>query len=113
MTKTKLAVWVLDYRTGQHELHLNYDHEFRVDGVIRSLDPSKPVFDKARYAVDLSTSYGFHWFSDKVRARVQLNVRDVFENGRIQAVAVNPDRSVFAARIIDPRQFILSISFEL
>lgn len=83
------------------------------DGVVRSLDPNKPVWDRARLAVDLSTSYGFRLFGDRVRARVQLNVRDALEDGRLQKVAVNPDGSTFAYRIVDPRQFILSASFEL
>jgi hypothetical protein len=50
---------------------------------------------------------------DRVRAKVQLNVRDVLENGRLQKVAINPDGSTYAYRIIDPRQFILSTSFDL
>ena len=83
------------------------------DGVVRSLDPNKPVWDRARLAVDLSASYGFRLFKDRVRTRVQLNVRDALENGRLQKVAVNPDGSTFAYRIVDPRQFILSASFEL
>ena len=32
---------------------------------------------------------------------------------RLQKVGVNPDGSAFAYRIIDPRQFILSASFDL
>ena len=44
---------------------------------------------------------------------MQLNVRDVLENGRRQKVAINPDGSTYAYRIIDPRQFILSTSFDL
>ena len=83
------------------------------DGIVRSLDANKPVYDRARFAVDLSASYGFRLFRDRVRARVQLNVRNVLENGRLQKVAVNPDGSTYAYRIIDPRQFILSTSFDL
>jgi prepilin-type N-terminal cleavage/methylation domain-containing protein len=37
----------------------------------------------------------------------------VLENGRLQKVAINPDGSTYAYRIIDPRQFILSTSFDL
>ncbi len=83
------------------------------DGVVRSLDPTKPVYDRARFAVDWSTSYSLRLFGDRVRARVQLNVRDALEKGRLQRVAVNPDGSTYAYRIIDPRQFILSTSFDL
>jgi len=44
---------------------------------------------------------------------VQLNVRNIFERGRLQAVAVNPDGQPYAYRIIDPRQFILTTTFDL
>ena len=81
--------------------------------MVRLLDASKPIYDRARFAVDLSTSYGFRLFRDRVRAKVQLNVRDVLENGRLQKVAINPDGSTYAFRIIDPRQIILSTSFDL
>ena len=42
-----------------------------------------------------------------------INVRNLFENGRLQTVAVNPDGTPYAFRIIDPRQFILSATFNL
>jgi hypothetical protein len=40
-------------------------------------------------------------------------VRDAFEGGRLQAVGANPDGSIYAWRIVDPRRFILSASFDL
>ncbi len=83
------------------------------DGVIRSLDGDKPLYDKARYYVDLMTGYNLRFHDNKIRARIQLNVRNVFEDGRLQAVAVNPDGSPFAYRIVDPRQFILTTTFDL
>jgi hypothetical protein len=48
-----------------------------------------------------------------VRARIQFNVKNVFEGGRLQAVAFNPDGQPYAFRIIDPRQFILQAKFDL
>ena len=83
------------------------------DGVVRSLDITKPVYDKARYYVDASAGYNLHAFNGKVRAHIQFNVRNVFERGRLQAVAVNPDGTPYAFRIIDPAQFILSTTFDL
>ena len=82
-------------------------------GPILQLDPDRPVWDAARYYVDLFAGYRFGLFGEKVRAKVQLNVKDVLENGRLQPVGVNPDGSVYAYRIINPRQFILSASFDL
>lgn len=82
-------------------------------GAILELDPDKPFYDKARFYFDLSAGYRFRLLGDKLRGKVQLNVRDAFEDGRLQRVAVNPDGSTFAYRIINPRQFILSTSFDL
>ena len=82
-------------------------------GAILELDPDKPFYDKARFYVDLSAGYRFRLMDNKIRGKVQLNVRNALEDGRLQRVAVNPDGSTFAYRIIDPRQFILSTSFDL
>jgi hypothetical protein len=83
------------------------------DGILRELDPNRPIYDKARYYFDLMTAYDLRLLQNRVRARVQLNVRNLFEDGRLQPVAVNPDGSPWAFRIIDPRQFILSCTFSL
>ncbi|MEY2880963.1 MAG: hypothetical protein RLZZ15_3343 [Verrucomicrobiota bacterium] len=82
-------------------------------GAILELDKNKPFFDRARYYADLSAGYRFKLFGDKVRGKAQLNIRDAFESGRLQKVGLNPDGSAYALRIINPRQFILSTSFDL
>src|SRR6185503_14381124 len=83
------------------------------DGVVRSLDADKPVWDKARTYYDLSAGYSFRFREGRIRTRVQLNVKNVFEKGRLQPVAVNPDGSPWAFRIIDPRQVFLTATFDL
>lgn len=83
------------------------------DGVIRRYDANKPVFDKSRFYADLMFGYNFRMMSDKIRCNVQLNVRNVLENGRLQPFGINPDGTPVNFRIIDPRQFILSASFDL
>jgi len=82
-------------------------------GAILSLDKNKPVWDAARFYFDFSAGYRFKFSNDRIRGRVQLNIKDVFESGRLQPVGVNPDGSYYAYRIIDPRRFILSTSFDL
>lgn len=82
-------------------------------GAILELDQNKPFWDRARFYADLSVGYRFRLFGDKVRGRAQLNIKDVFEDGRLQKVGVNPDGSTYAYRIISPRQFILSTTFDL
>ncbi len=82
------------------------------NGVILELDPNKPVYDKARYYVDFSVGYRFKLASDRVRVRTQLNVRNAFEDGRLQPIAVNPLGQPTSFRIIDPRLFILTTTFD-
>jgi hypothetical protein len=82
------------------------------DGVIRSYDRTRPIYDKARYTVDLLASYNLRLLN-KVRTRLQLNVRNVLEDGRLQPIAYNPDGQAWNYRIIDPRQFILTATFDL
>jgi hypothetical protein len=82
-------------------------------GAVLELDKDKPYWSKARYYFDLSAGYRFRFLGDKVRTKAQLNIRNVFEDGRLQSVAVNPDGSTYAYRIIDPRQFIVSLNFDL
>lgn len=83
------------------------------DGVIRDLDASRPVWDKARTSLDVWASWTFQTLGDKVRTRVQLNVRNVQESGGLRTISVNPDGSPSQFRIIDPRQFILTTTFDL
>ncbi len=82
------------------------------DGILRSLDENKPVYSEALYHVDLWLSYKTTIFRDKVGLKLQLNIRDAFENGGLQPIRVNPDGSPSVFRIIDARQFFLSAAFE-
>jgi hypothetical protein len=85
------------------------------DGVVRSLDVNRPIYDGQQFHVDLWTSYTIRslpWFGDKVRTKIQLNVRDVFENGGLEPIAVNPDGQKIAFRIKDPRQWYLTATFD-
>jgi hypothetical protein len=83
------------------------------DGVIRSLNPNKQAWEPSRYYFDFAVGYPMRLFNNKVRTSIQLNVRNAFENGRLQAVSVNPDGTPSVFRIIDPRQFILTVTFDL
>ena len=83
------------------------------DGAIRSLDKNRPIYDKALAHLDLTASYDLRLFSNKVRARVQLNIRNVGESTHLQRIAVNPDGNYWNYRIIDPTQYILTTTFDL
>ena len=75
-------------------------------------DTTRPIYDTANFYTDLWIGYTRKIFNGKVGMRVQLNINDVFENGGLQAVAVNYDASPYAFRIVDSRQFVLTSTFE-
>jgi len=44
--------------------------------------------------------------------KIQLNINNVFESGSLRPVGVNYDGSPYSFRIIDPRQFVLTTTFD-
>jgi len=81
---------------------------------ILKLDSTRPIYSPSETYVDLFVSYKTKLFRDKIRANFQLNVKNVGENGGgLQATSAFLDGTPSTYRIIDPRQFILSASFEL
>ncbi|OHE80523.1 MAG: hypothetical protein A3G75_03150 [Verrucomicrobia bacterium RIFCSPLOWO2_12_FULL_64_8] len=85
----------------------------QLPAIITELDPDRPIYDKSHLYVDAFLSYRTRLFSDKVNATFQLNVRNLQESGRLQAVKAAPDGTGSSYRIIDPRLFILSATFDL
>lgn len=82
--------------------------------VITRLDPDKPIWDGAHTYLDLTLSYRTKLFADKIGATFQLNARNVTEKGgRLQAIGAFPDGTPNAYRIVDPRLFIFTASFDL
>jgi hypothetical protein len=75
-------------------------------------DLSKPIYTPYEDAVDLWASYTTKVFSDKVRMKIQLNVRDVMEDGGLQAVVFNQDGSPAQYRIKDPRTWFITSTFD-
>jgi hypothetical protein len=75
-------------------------------------DVTRPIYDKANMYTDLFLNYKCKVWNDRVRLNVQLNVENVFEDGRLQKVAVNYDGSPYAYRIIDSRKFTLTTTFD-
>lgn len=85
------------------------------DGIIRSLDVNRPVMDDSQFHLDLWASYtlkSLPWIGDRVRTKLQLNVRDVLEDGGLEPIAVNPNGNPTAFRIKDPAQWFLTATFD-
>jgi hypothetical protein len=81
---------------------------------ILQLDPNRPIYAPSEVYVDLLLSYRTKLFRDKIGATFQFNVKNVQESGvRLQKTAAFFDGRASTYRIVDPRQFILSASFDL
>lgn len=84
------------------------------NGVYTKLDKSRPIYDKPHTAFDLTLGYQMKLFGKrKTNARFQLNVKNVQEDGRLQPLAARADGAITAYRVVDPRMFLLTASFDL
>jgi len=75
-------------------------------------DTTRPIYDSANTYVDAWVSYTRRILSDKVRMKLQLNCINALEGGGLQTVSVNCDASPSSYRIVDPRQFVFSATFD-
>lgn len=81
--------------------------------LVRKIDPSALYYDDPVFTANAFASYAFKMNKGRIRSSVQLNVQNVFENGRLQTVAVRTDGTPWAFRIVDPRLFQLTLNVEL
>lgn len=79
--------------------------------VINLNDVTRPIYDSGNYYTDLWVSYSRKIFKDRVGWKIQLNVNNATEDGRLMPTQVNFDGTPWAYRIIDSRQFILTSTF--
>ncbi|ATC65804.1 TonB-dependent receptor [Nibricoccus aquaticus] len=81
-------------------------------GIYRDLDGNRPVYDKARFYADIGIGYKTK-ISKRIRANFQINVSNIQEDStRLQPVSAFPDGTPSAYRIIDPRLFIFTSTFD-
>jgi hypothetical protein len=90
---------------------------------ITELDRKRPVWDKGsffgkstngHYSLDVNLRYRTRLWANKLGTTFQLNVRNVQEAGdRLQPIGAFPDGTPHTYRIVDPRQFILTATFDL
>jgi len=84
-----------------------------INGTYQTLNVKQPIYDHAHAYYDGAVSYKTKLWSGKVPTTVQLNVQNIFEGGRLQPVGAFPDGSINTFRIIDPRKFVLSVTFDM
>ncbi len=100
---------------------IGYYGKQTLPAVITDLDASKPIYDRSNlgagwrgnYYFDAFVGYRTRLWANKVGASLQLNVRNIQESGHLQAIGAFPDGTPHSYRIVDPRQFILQVTFDL
>jgi hypothetical protein len=108
-TRVSTAIrWESEGAIGYYGIPINGDYT-----AASALDPNKPIWNSAHTYVDLGLSYSTRIYHDKWRARYQLNIRNVQESGtRLQKIGAFPDGRGHTFRIVDPRQFIFTATFD-
>lgn len=92
---------------------IGYFGEQQLPAIVTRLDANRPIWDQSHLNIDLFGSYRTRLFAGKYATTFQLNVRSLNESGRLQPIAASPDGTTTAYRLVDPRKFILSVTFEL
>ena len=82
-----------------------------ISGDLALSDVARPIYDSGNTRIDLWGAYSWRLNSGQ-RVKVQLNIVDAFENGRLQTVAFNLNGDPYGYRILDPRQFILTTTVD-
>jgi hypothetical protein len=83
-------------------------------GAIDTLSPLDPITGKTQLHQDLWLSYAtkLPFLDRRIRLKVQLNLRDLWSNGYLETVGVNPDAAATVFRIVPPRQYYLTTTFD-
>jgi hypothetical protein len=83
-------------------------------GAIDGLQAFSPINSKEVVHQDMWISYRTRlpFLDQRVRMKVQFNVKDIWSDGYLQTVGVNPDGSPQAFRIIPPRIYYLTTTFD-
>lgn len=77
-----------------------------------SYDPNRPIYDEARWDFDGGLSYQQRIMDNKVGMRLQLNVRNITESGRLNPVGALPNGEIHTYRVVDPRLFLFTATFD-
>ncbi len=102
---------------------LGYYGQQQLPATITDLDRTRPIRDKGNffgltttghYSLDLNLRYRTRLSGNRVPTTLQLNIRNLQEAGnRLQPIGAFPDGTPHTYRIVDPRQFVFTATFDL
>ncbi|MBI5692318.1 MAG: hypothetical protein HZC55_19725 [Verrucomicrobia bacterium] len=82
-------------------------------GVYRNYDVTRSIYDRGQINADAGVAYRTRLWRNKVGSTFQLNVRNINESGRLQPINALVTGQIYQYRIIAPRQFIVTATFDL
>jgi len=91
-----------------------FTHPSPTQNLVSYPDLTKPEYTPALFDVDAWISYTTRIpiFGKSVRAKFQLNGRSINQNGGLTAILFEPDASAAQYRIVDPRTFFMTSTFD-
>lgn len=89
-----------------------YGFDSSGDGTLDTPDTSRPIWDDANYYFDLWAGYRTKILNDRADLLIQLNVRNIFEDGDLRPVAADFAGNKHTWRIIDPREIFLTTTIK-
>lgn len=90
---------------------LDYQNLLATNQPINHLDPNNPVWEGAQWYFDAFLAYKTKLFN-RFGVTFRLNVKNLQEPGGLKPIRAFPDGTPYAYRIVDPRQFILTTTFD-
>lgn len=98
----------------QSAFSIGYYGAQQLPATITTLNANEPIYSPAMATASVFLGYRTMLFNGKVPTTVQLNVNNLGPGASyLQAIAAYPDGEPTAFRIFDPRQYILTVTFDL
>jgi len=97
---------------GQSAKTIGYYGLQSLPDIITEFDNDRPITVPAETKIDLFLSYRTRIANDKIGLTLQLNARNITENGHLEPIVAWPDGTMRTFHIIDPRQYIISAKFD-
>lgn len=79
---------------------------------IYHLDANNPIWEGSQWYFDAFLAYKMRFWHKKIGATFRFNVKNIQEAGGLKPIRAFPDGTPYAYRIVDPRQFIFSSTFD-
>ena len=81
-------------------------------GYLNVPDVSRPIYDDEQFYVDFMCGYRTKIMDDRCELTLQLNIRNIFEDGELRPIGANYDGTPHTFRIIDPREFYVTATLK-